>query len=125
MKLPLQRRLVAVPGSDPPGLWAPGTDLSPEQVEVLGGRARVGHAKVDVVTVRRVLTAVRLLQEALQPVGGVLGPRPVVAMGQEHDQAALEPPLGCRVGRKRPGGTREDRGEQGRGVTEEENEKNL
>ena len=34
------------------------------------------------------------LQEALEPRAGVLGPLPFVAVRQQHDQAAVQAPLG-------------------------------
>ena len=60
-------------------------DLAAEQVEVLGGRR--GDGDLDVL-----LGAER--EEALQPGAGVLGPLALVAVRQEHDQAAAPAPLG-------------------------------
>ena len=63
-------------------------DLAAEQVEVLGGRR--GNGDLDVL-----LGAER--EEPFEPGAGVLGPLALVAVRQEHDQAAAPAPL--RLGR--------------------------
>ena len=76
----------------------PSRHLSPEEMEVLCGGGGVGQVHVDIVAIGTRLSAAAQLEEALHAARGMLRPRPIVAVGEEHHQTRLQEPLGCTVG---------------------------
>ena len=67
--------------------------LSSEQMEVLCWSGGVGHLHVQTVTIWTTLWTVTLLKEPLDMAGGVVRPRPIVAVGKQHHQTTLQQPL--------------------------------
>ena len=86
------------------GLSEGKTDLSAEEVEVVGGGGAVGHDVVDVdqlldgELVRQLGEVLGVvaghLKEPLGPGAAVLGAHALHAVGQQHHQSTLSHPLG-------------------------------